>query len=181
MCFTVFNPVGRDHPLARLGARDPFRTPPMNTTYAFFPGPHLSECLTAALHHPASMLRITVERNAAAVLLRAGGEIDAANADTWTCVLDEIAAATPAPGVLIVDITALEFMGSVGFAALADHAIGCRHRGIALRLISTHPTTARVITAGRWHTDLPLYPDLEAALYDCADHTDTASALTSTV
>lgn len=42
------------------------------------------------------MLRITAERVGSAVVVHAGGEIDARNTTTWRCVLDEVTAAAVA-------------------------------------------------------------------------------------
>jgi hypothetical protein len=45
------------------------------------------------------------------VIVRAGGEIDAANEHIWRRLLGEAAAVAFSPGAVVVDVSGLDFMG----------------------------------------------------------------------
>lgn len=81
-----------------------------------------------------------------------------------TSALEQIADATTAPGTLVVDTSSLTFMAVCGYAALTDTSTHCRRRGIALHVVGDRPALARVITVCGWHTELPVYPSVAAAL-----------------
>lgn len=136
----------------------------MSSVAAFYPAPQLSERLNAATAHAATTLQLTAVRNGHAMLLCARGDIDAANADIWESALDEVAAATDTPGLLLIDAREVDFMGSVAYAALATQSLRCRRRGIELRLISTQPIVARVISGCGLRDTIPMYSSVDAAL-----------------
>ena len=92
----------------RLATAEPFSTHLM-----------LSTRLLYELGDPHSTLRATTDRSGPAVLIHAGGEIDACNEHTWRQLLDEAAAVVSAPGPFVVDVAGLDFMGCCAFAALA--------------------------------------------------------------
>ena len=124
----------------------------------------LSTKLVYALGDPNSTLRATADRSGAAVLINAGGEIDACNEHTWRQLVSEAAGVVTAPGPFIVDVTGLEFMGCCAFAVLADEAQRCRERGVELRLVSQEPIVARIVDACGLSGVLPIYPTADVAL-----------------
>jgi anti-anti-sigma factor len=128
--------------------------------------PHLmlSTRLVYELGDPHSTLRATTDRNGAAVLINAGGEIDACNEHTWRQLVSEASSVVVPPGPFVVDVTGLDFMGACAFAVLADEAQRCRQRGIELRLVSREPSVARVVDACGLNRVLPIYPTADAAL-----------------
>lgn len=107
----------------------------------------LSTRLVSALGDSRSTLRATTARDGPAVLVRAGGDIDAHNERIWRHLMSEAAGATTPPGPFIVDVTGVDFMGSCAFAVLADEAEWCRRRGVELRLVSNQPIVAAIIKA----------------------------------
>jgi len=109
-------------------------------------------------------LRITTERNGSALILRAGGEVDAANEVMWRRVLSQAAAATSEPGPLVVDVNGLDFMGCCAYAALADEADRSHPRGIEVCLVSQRAITRRIIAAGALGSRLRVYPDVGTAV-----------------
>lgn len=124
----------------------------------------LSTKLVYELGDPHSTLRATADRCGPAVLIYAGGEIDACNEHTWRHLVSEAAGVVTAPGPFVVDVTGLEFMGSCAFAVLADEAKRCQKRGIDLRLVSCEPIVARIIDACGLGGVLPIYPTVDSAL-----------------
>ena len=132
--------------------------------------PHLmlSTRLVYELGDPHSTLRTTTDRSGAAVLINAGGEIDACNEHTWRRLVSEAASGVMAPGPFVVDVTGLDFMGCCSFAVLADEARRCRERGIELRLVSREALVARIVDACGLNGLLPIYPTADAALATAA-------------
>lgn len=124
----------------------------------------LSTRLVSELGDPHSKLRATTGRVGGAVLVNAGGEVDACNEHTWHQLVGEAAGGVAAPGPLVIDVTGLEFMGCCAFAALADEAVRCRARSIELRLVSGEPLVGRIVKACGLGGVLPLYPTADAAL-----------------
>lgn len=124
----------------------------------------LSTKLVYELGDPHSTLRATADRTGPAVLIYAGGEIDACNEHTWRHLISEAAGVVTAPGPFVVDVTGLEFMGCCAFAVLAEEAKRCQERGIELRLVSCEPIVARIIDACGLNGVLPIYPTVDSAL-----------------
>ena len=136
---------------------------PMSTTHLM-----LSTKLVYELGDPNSTLRATADRSGPAVLIYAGGEVDACNEHTWRQLVSEVAGVVAAPGPLVVDVTGLEFMGCCAFAVLAKEAQRCQDRGIELRLVSREPIVARIVDACGLSRVLPIYPTADSALASAA-------------
>jgi len=132
--------------------------------------PHLmlSTRLVYELSDPHSTLRTTTDRSGPAVLIYAGGEIDACNEHTWRRLVSEAASVVIPPGPFVVDVTGLDFMGCCAFAVLADEAQRCHERGIELRLVSREPIVARIVDACGLNRVLPIYPTADGALATAA-------------
>jgi anti-anti-sigma factor len=131
----------------------------------------LSSRLVSELAQARSTLRMTTERIDLAVIVTAGGELDASNEATWRRLLSEAAAAAGPPGPLVVDVSGLDFMGCCAYAALAEEAERCRHHGVQLRLVSSQSVVARVVEACGLSELLPVDATVEGALsvFDSAD------------
>jgi anti-anti-sigma factor len=124
----------------------------------------LSTRLVYELGDPHSTLRATTDRRGSAVLIYAGGEIDACNEQTWRHLVSEAANAVETPGPLVVDVTGLDFMACCALEVLADEAENCRRRGVELRLVSPQPIVARIVDACGLSGMLPIYPTADSAL-----------------
>jgi anti-anti-sigma factor len=124
----------------------------------------LSTRLVYQLGNPRSTLRATTDRSGPAVLINAGGEVDACNEQTWRQLVSEAANVVVAPGPFVVDVTGLDFMGCCAFAVLAEEARRCRERGIELRLVSCDPIVTRIVDACGLGAVLPIYPTADSAL-----------------
>lgn len=124
----------------------------------------LSSRLISELAQARSTLRTTIERSDLAVIVSAGGELDASNETTWRCLLSEAATAAGSPGPLVVDISGLDFMGCCAYAALGEEAERCRRRGVEMRLVSSQPIVARIVTACGLSELLPVDDGVDTAL-----------------
>lgn len=124
----------------------------------------LSTRLVSQLGDANSTLRATTQRSGSAVMIYAGGEVDAYNEDTWRRLLSESAAVVTPPGVLVVDVNCLDFMGSCAYAALVEEEDRCRRRGVHLCLVSRAPAVARIVAICGLSELLTIYPSVESAL-----------------
>ncbi|GFG64408.1 anti-sigma factor antagonist [Mycobacterium kubicae] len=124
----------------------------------------LSTRLVYELGDPRSRLRATTDRSGEAVVIHAGGEIDACNEQTWRHLVSEAAAGVTLPGVLVVDVRDVEFMGCCAFAVLAEEAQRCRRRGVEMRLVSATPVVARIVAACGLSDTLPIHRTVDDAL-----------------
>jgi anti-anti-sigma factor len=131
----------------------------------------LSSRLISELAQARSTLRMTTERIGLAVIVTAGGELDASNEATWRRLLSEAAAAAGPPGPLVIDTSGLDFMGCCAYAALAEEAKRCRQRGVDVRLVGNQPLVARIVAACGLGELLPIDDSVDAALsvYDPGD------------
>ena len=124
----------------------------------------LSSRLISELAQARSTLRTTIERSDLAVIVSAGGELDASNETTWRRLLSEAATAAGSPGPLVVDISGLDFMGCCAYAALGEEAERCRRRDVEMRLVSSQPIVARIVTACGLSELLPVDDSVDIAL-----------------
>jgi anti-anti-sigma factor len=127
----------------------------------------LSSRLISELAQARSTLRATTERFDLAVIVSAGGELDASNDAVWRRLLSEAAAAAGPPGPLVVDISGLDFMGCCAYAALAEEAERCRNRGVEMRLVTNQPVVSRILKACGLGATLPVDLSVDAALSNC--------------
>jgi anti-anti-sigma factor len=130
------------------------------------PAPHLtlSTRLVYELGEPRSGLRATTDRRGSALVIYAGGEVDACNEKTWHRLVNEAAMVSTAPGPFVVDVTGLDFMACCAFAALAEAAERCQSRGVELRVVSAQPIIARIIHASGLGAALPVYATVDEAV-----------------
>lgn len=124
----------------------------------------LSTRLVYELGDPRSTLRATTDRSGDAVIIHAGGEIDACNEHTWQQLVSEAAAGITVPGPFVVDVNDVDFMGCCAFAVLADEADRCRRRGIELRVVSGHAIVRRIVYACGLTDLLPIFETVDEAL-----------------
>jgi anti-anti-sigma factor len=124
----------------------------------------LSPQLVSDLAGGRSMLRAVAERVDSATVIRAGGEVDAYNEDFWQRLISEAAAVVPPLGLLVVDVSGLDFVGCCAFQVLAREADRCRARGVEIRLVSRQQTVIRAVKACGFAGILPIHPDVDSAL-----------------
>jgi len=128
-----------------------------------FPAPPNTR-LSSQFGDPNSGLRSITELSGSAVVIHVGGDVDAGNDSVWRRMVSRTASIAGAPGPFVIDVRALDFMGSCAYVALADEAVRCRRRGVELRLVSNQPVVARTIAACGLGRLLPMYASLETAL-----------------
>jgi anti-anti-sigma factor len=127
-----------------------------------FPAPPTR--LSSQFGDPNSGLRSITELSGSAVVIHVGGDIDASNEGVWQRMVSRTASIAVAPGPFVIDIRALDFMGSCAYAALANEAVRCGRRGVNVRLVGSQPVVARTIAACGLGRLLPMYTSVENAL-----------------
>ena len=120
--------------------------------------------LSSQFGDPNSGLRSITELSGSAVVIHVGGDIDASNESVWQRMVSRTASIAIAPGPFVIDVRALDFMGSCAYAALANEAVRCGRRGVNLRLVSNQPVVARTIAACGLGRLLAMYTSVENAL-----------------
>jgi anti-anti-sigma factor len=106
---------------------------------------------------------VDVEQRGTAVVLRVAGELDLLTTPTLTQACD--AALRERPPVLVIDLTGVTFLASVGMSAIvaAHEAAGDTTK---LRVVGGTRETLRPITVTGLDSLLSVYPALDAALED---------------
>lgn len=133
------------------------------------------------------LLMVEEERLAGAVLLRLRGEVDMSTGPRLDHYLAAVVAAGTAPGLLVVDLSGVRHLGSVGVALLTFYHKHCQEAGIPLRIVvgagpaasalamilvglDLHARVADALVTGGEHA-LPGCP------VTCADHQPAAGVL----
>lgn len=124
----------------------------------------LSTRLVYELGDRGSTLRAITDRRGAAVVIHAGGEIDACNEHTWRKLVSEGAATANPPGYFVIDVTDVDFMGCCAYDVLAEVAERCRQRGVEVRLVTRAPIVTRIVQACGLSALLPIYQTVDHAL-----------------
>jgi anti-sigma B factor antagonist len=95
------------------------------------------------------------------VLVSVAGEIDLLTADELT---EALAAAVARHALVVVDLTAVEFLSSSGLAALALAHRAAVTAGHVLRLVATSRVTLRPIQITGMADDIPVYATVPDAV-----------------
>jgi anti-sigma B factor antagonist len=116
------------------------------------------------------MVTITPVRAGTVSVLTVSGEIDLTSGPRLRAALDEVfdERAARAPTGIVVDLTAVSFLGSAGLAVLVDAHEHARLRGITLRIVvdGAGSVVARAFQAAAIHEHLDLHHSLGDALFD---------------
>lgn len=118
------------------------------------------------------MVTITPARTGPVSVLTVSGEIDLVSGPRLRAALDEIlddagSGTTPLADVLL-DLTAVTFLGSAGLAVLVDAHEHATQRGIALKIVIDGPGSpvARAFQAAAIHEHLDVHHSVRDALPD---------------
>jgi anti-sigma B factor antagonist len=120
------------------------------------------------------MVTITPVRTGTVSVLTVSGEIDLTSGPRLRAALDEVLddPGAAAPTGVVVDLTAVSFLGSAGLAVLVDAHEHATQRGIALKVVIDGPgsAVARAFQAAAIHEHLDLRHSVGDALLDGDGH-----------
>ncbi len=108
------------------------------------------------------VIDLTVDRNDDTVIVRVSGEVDMLTTPMLgACLTEQLQGQ---PGMLVMDLRGVGFLGSSGLAALVTARDEAEDRGVLLRLVSADHAVLRPLTATGLTELFEIYPDLETAL-----------------
>jgi anti-anti-sigma factor len=114
------------------------------------------------------MVTITPVHTGPVSVLTVSGEIDIASGPRLRAALDEILDAPESAALtgVVLDLSAVTFLGSAGLALLVDAHDHATQRGIALKIVIDGPgsAVARAFQAAAIHEHLDLYRSVGDAL-----------------
>jgi anti-sigma B factor antagonist len=120
------------------------------------------------------MVTITPVRTGTVSVLTVSGEIDLTSGPRLRAALDEVIddPGAAAPTGVVVDLTAVSFLGSAGLAVLVDAHEHAMQRGITLKVVIDGPgsAVARAFQAAAIHEHLDLRHSVGDALLDGDGH-----------
>lgn len=107
------------------------------------------------------VIDLAVERQGDVVVVRVSGEIDMYTTPMLQeCLLEQL---TTEPGMLVLDLRGVAFLGSSGLAALVTASDTAEQLGVTLRLVSADHAVLRPLNVTGLTDRFAIYPDLEAA------------------
>ncbi len=113
---------------------------------------------------PTSLVGLTTERHGPSLVVTVDGEVDLSTCDVLEKQLEEALHEVSPPHPLVIDLSAVTFLGSSGLAVLLNaQKVGAR-RGTPLRLVATQRAVCRPVEAVGLSDALPLHGTVVAAL-----------------
>ncbi len=106
--------------------------------------------------------RTTSESMGASVVVHVEGELDWETVDELSGCLGAAVRSVAAPAPVVVDLTALGFLGARGIAELLDHQDLCLRRGSALVVVANTAAVLRPLEALELTDVLGVRPTLPA-------------------
>ncbi|MBK1786282.1 STAS domain-containing protein [Prauserella cavernicola] len=110
------------------------------------------------------LLGITDDRRGTTLVVRVTGDVDLASSATLERHLTDVVTTAHPPEPLVLDLSAVGFLGSCGLSLLLRLHQAAESRGTHLRIVAGHRAVTRPVELlGLQHT-LRLHPTVEAAL-----------------
>jgi anti-sigma B factor antagonist len=104
------------------------------------------------------------EEQADAVIVRAGGELDAVSADQLAEQLLKAEDAVAPPAPVLLDLTGITYLSSAGIATLVIHTQRCAELNSRLQVIADQRAVLRPITLSGADDVIDIAPTLETAI-----------------
>jgi anti-sigma B factor antagonist len=116
----------------------------------------------AATEGPNDLLRVSSATRGTTVIVTAAGELDLMTAPTLQQALT--AAWAAAPERLVLDLSKVTFLASVGMAVLAEHHQSGQAKNVPFFVVTADHTILRTLQLTGLADFLTILPDLQAAL-----------------
>lgn len=113
---------------------------------------------------PSRLLRLQRRVNDTGVVVHVAGELDLITAPGLVGELTTARAEARPPGPLVIDLTDVTFMASVGLGILIEHDRLCRKVDVELRVVAGNRSIARTITLTGLDDALAVFATLPEAL-----------------
>jgi anti-sigma B factor antagonist len=110
------------------------------------------------------LLRVQRRVNGTGVVVHVAGELDLTTAPVLVGELTLARAEATPPGPLVIDLTDVTFMASVGLSILIEHNRLCREVDVELHVVAGNRTIVRTITMTGLDGTLAVFATLAEAL-----------------
>lgn len=122
---------------------------------------------------PVDEFTVSVDRRDDAVIVAVSGELDVATAPELRLVLDDVhGAASAGSRMLIVDLSAVEFLDSTALGVLVSTLRRTDEAGGVFRVVVTHPHVLKVFRVTNLDHLMSVYATVDEALVDSRDAAD---------
>ncbi|MCV7150402.1 STAS domain-containing protein [Mycolicibacterium pyrenivorans] len=114
-------------------------------------------------HDRRGRFTVSPQRDDATLVLHVAGDLDVLTAPTLGTHLDVALSSAIPTSVVIVDLTDVEFLSSVGISVLVETHRLTACTDLSLRVVAEGPVTSRPLRLMRLDEVIDLYPTVEAA------------------
>jgi anti-sigma B factor antagonist len=111
---------------------------------------------------PGKPLRLQVSQRGTAAVVRVSGSASMTEADRLQERLEDLAAQRVP--VIILDLTEMDFISSLGLGAIITGHLKCRHHRGQIRLVNPTPAVRELLETTRLTTLFGVYDSVEKAL-----------------
>ncbi len=149
----------RHHADAGLHGRNPLQ--PVRK-----PGPHGQEKLMSTtdsdIPHADSELAFDVLQTGPAIVVRISGSAGMREAEQMRAALEELA--ENKPPLIVLDLSAMDFICSMGLGAIIQSHLRSRHHNGQVRLVNPQPAVLDLLETTRLNKLFQIYPSVEQAV-----------------
>ncbi len=110
------------------------------------------------------LLTVDIDTRGSAVIVSVRGELDLATVPVLRDRLGSVDEVSAAPSPLVIDLSAVTFIGSAGLALLVDLHNTCTERGTPLALVATGTVVPRAIQVTALDQVFSVHGSLEEAI-----------------
>jgi anti-anti-sigma factor len=110
------------------------------------------------------LLTVEVGTRGAAVVVSVRGELDLATVPILRDGLDSLGEVSAAPSPLVIDLTAVTFIGSAGLALLVEQHNKCKERNVPLALVAAGSVVPRAIQVTALDQVFAVHESVDAAI-----------------
>ena len=110
------------------------------------------------------LLTVDIDTRGTAVVVSVRGELDLATVPVLRTRLEAVGEVSDSPSPLVVDLSAVTFIGSAGLALLVDLHNKCTEGGTPLALVATGSVVPRAIQVTALDQVFAVHTTVEAAI-----------------
>jgi anti-anti-sigma factor len=110
------------------------------------------------------LLTVDIDTRGSAVVVSVRGELDLATVPVLRDRLDTVGEVSDSPSPLVVDLSAVTFIGSAGLALLVDLHNKCTDRGTPMALVATGSVVPRAIQVTALDQVFAMHDSVEDAI-----------------
>ncbi|ROS42382.1 STAS domain-containing protein [Amycolatopsis thermoflava] len=109
-------------------------------------------------------LRVTRRLIDGAIVVSAAGDVDLTSAPDLESEVQSACAEAQPPGLVVVDLSGVTFLGSIGLSLLVNAQQRCEENSVELRVVATSRAVLRPLEVTRLDEQLRITSSLEEAV-----------------